>query len=38
MFQEGRQIIEGTDMPQVAGVDEAHEHETFVQLPTPDQG
>ena len=26
MFLEGRQVIEGIDMPQVAGVDEAQEH------------
>jgi hypothetical protein len=26
MFLQGRQVIEGVDLPQVAGVDQAHEH------------
>jgi hypothetical protein len=26
VFLEGRQVIEGIDMPQVAGMDQAHEH------------
>jgi len=26
MFLQGRQVIEGVDLPQVAGVDQTHEH------------
>jgi hypothetical protein len=28
MFLEGHQIVEGIDIPQVAGVNQAHEHIT----------
>ena len=26
MFLQGRQVIEGVDLPQIAGMDQAHEH------------